>query len=72
MQVTFTKDHASYTAGQCCDIEAGYAARLIESGVAVAGTAPEPAGNVEPDRVHAEPEVETAVSRPRTPRKRSR
>ena len=75
MQITFTKDHCEYKAGQTTDVESGYGTRLIISGVAKMATSepePEPAEVPISDQPHDEPEVETAVTRPRTKRKKPR
>ena len=73
-KITFVKDHGDYKAGTTYDLESGYATRLVISGVAVLGTpeppTTEPAEPVEAGSIDAEPEIKTAVSRPRTPRKK--
>ena len=75
MQITFTKDHGEFKAGQTTDVESGYGTRLITSGVAQIGIpepvpSPEPAGEHVRDEPSDDPEVETAVTRPRTKRRK--
>ena len=75
MKITFIKKHGEYKAGSTHDVETGYGTRLISSGVAKMFTsepAPEPEGVPARDVPHDEPEVETAVTRPRTKRRRPR
>ena len=65
-KITFIKDHGDYKTGQTAEVDAGYASRLVCSCVAVLGSVTAPREAPAPE----EPEIETAVSRPRTPRKR--
>ena len=74
-QLRFLKDHNEYKSGETYDVvDEGYATRLVMSGVAEAhnpSATAEPAAE-ESECLHDEPEVETAVTRPRTKRKASR
>ena len=67
--ITIIRNHADYTKGQVVEVPADYGARLICSGVAVMGRV-EPKPEPEPEPAPEEPEIETAMSRPRTPRKK--